>query len=210
MKSRQELVLGCQGLVNSIAWQVQKQISAPVEFDDLVADGNMGLSEAAERYRPETGVAFTTFAYRRVRGAIMDGLQHNPAMDNSAAPSTEILEKSLEDKSLVDNDMAWLKATALELTMSGFLESCHDLEGYGNLPSSAPLANLMAQETRRVLVDAIRSLSDDSKALIISVYFEGKKLKEVARQLGISQPWAGRLHRRTLRVLAIKIRGKGE
>src|SRR5262245_44728279 len=46
-----------------------------MEVDDLVAYGRKGLVEAAERFDGRAGVAFTTFAYYRVRGAMYDGIR---------------------------------------------------------------------------------------------------------------------------------------
>jgi RNA polymerase sigma factor for flagellar operon FliA len=62
-------------LVQSIARKLRKQITARIDFDDLVGYGSKGLIEAAERFDPRHGVAFTTFAYYRIRGAMLDGLR---------------------------------------------------------------------------------------------------------------------------------------
>jgi RNA polymerase sigma factor for flagellar operon FliA len=62
-------------LVQAIARKLKKTISASIDFEDLVGYGSKGLVEAAERFDPSHGVAFTTFAYYRVRGAMFDGLR---------------------------------------------------------------------------------------------------------------------------------------
>src|SRR6185436_14020281 len=43
--------------------------------DDLVGYGHKGLIEAADRFDSKQGVTFTTFAYYRIRGAMLDGLR---------------------------------------------------------------------------------------------------------------------------------------
>src|SRR4051812_5527045 len=48
-----------------------------VELDELVALANMGLAEAAQRYEPDRGASFSTFAWYRVHGAIIDGLRRS-------------------------------------------------------------------------------------------------------------------------------------
>jgi RNA polymerase sigma factor for flagellar operon FliA len=60
--------------VRSIARKLREQVPM-VEFDDLVGFGMQGLLEAAQRFDERHGVAFTTFAYYRVRGAMFDGLR---------------------------------------------------------------------------------------------------------------------------------------
>ena len=62
-------------LVQAIARKVKKTLNASIELDDLVGYGSKGLVEAAERFDARHGVAFTTFAYYRIRGAIYDGLR---------------------------------------------------------------------------------------------------------------------------------------
>ena len=60
--------------VRSIARKLREQVPM-VEFDDLVGFGMQGLIEAGQRFDDRHGVAFTTFAYYRVRGAMFDGLR---------------------------------------------------------------------------------------------------------------------------------------
>jgi RNA polymerase sigma factor FliA len=62
-------------LVQAIARKVKKTLNASIELDDLVGYGAKGLVEAAERFDARHGVAFTTFAYYRIRGAMYDGLR---------------------------------------------------------------------------------------------------------------------------------------
>jgi RNA polymerase sigma factor FliA len=62
-------------LVQAIARKVKKTLGTSIEYDDLVAYGSKGLVEAADRYDARPGVAFTTFAYYRIRGAMFDGLR---------------------------------------------------------------------------------------------------------------------------------------
>src|SRR5262245_52320469 len=62
-------------LVQSIARKVKRTLSAAIDIEDLVGYGSKGLVEAAERYDPRQGVAFSTFAYYRIRGAMFDGLR---------------------------------------------------------------------------------------------------------------------------------------
>jgi RNA polymerase sigma factor for flagellar operon FliA len=74
-RDRDLLVQQHLGLVQSIARKLKRQITARIDFDDLVAYGSKGLIEAAERYDARHGVVFTTFAYYRIRGAMLDGLR---------------------------------------------------------------------------------------------------------------------------------------
>ena len=62
-------------LVHAIAAKLRRSLGRSIEYQDLVAYGSKGLVEAAARFDPQQGVTFTTYAYYRVRGAMLDGLR---------------------------------------------------------------------------------------------------------------------------------------
>src|SRR6185436_10049306 len=74
-RDRDRLVEQHLPLVQSVARKLKTQITARIDFDDLIGYGSKGLIEAAERFDARHGVAFTTFAYYRIRGAMYDGLR---------------------------------------------------------------------------------------------------------------------------------------
>ena len=67
-------------LVHSIASIVSsKGLPPSVDYNDLVADGTVGLMKAWENFDPKRGVKFETYASYRIRGEILDGLKnYNP------------------------------------------------------------------------------------------------------------------------------------
>lgn len=69
------LIEGHLGLVRRIAGRLKAALPARVDVEDLVADGMFGLVKAAGRWDPARRVKFGTYAYRYVRGAMLDGLE---------------------------------------------------------------------------------------------------------------------------------------
>lgn len=55
--------------------EARRWAHTPLEQEDLVADGNLGLAKAARRYDPSYGVPFPAFATPYVRGAIADTIR---------------------------------------------------------------------------------------------------------------------------------------
>jgi RNA polymerase sigma factor for flagellar operon FliA len=67
-------------LVHSIASIVSsKGLPPSVDYNDLVADGTIGLMKAWKNFDTKRGVKFETYASYRIRGEILDGLKnYNP------------------------------------------------------------------------------------------------------------------------------------
>lgn len=61
------------GMVYAIAAAEHKRIGG--EYDDLVGDGMVGLMQAAQRFDPDRGVGFSTYAKVRVVGAMIEGFR---------------------------------------------------------------------------------------------------------------------------------------
>jgi|SRR5437763_4733441 len=72
-RSRDKWVLRHLPLVRTIANRLRRA-SPRVEVDDLVSAGTIGLIEAVDRYDANFGVPFVSFAYSRIRGAMIDEL----------------------------------------------------------------------------------------------------------------------------------------
>src|SRR6266404_5239797 len=67
-----------------------------VDVDNLEAAGVLGLVEAANRFEPERGIAFKTFAYTRIRGAIYDELRRNSPLPQDLLERTARVRAALQ------------------------------------------------------------------------------------------------------------------
>src|SRR5688500_3201965 len=121
--AREKLLNGHLGLVHHVARQLSKTLSADVDFDELVSCGVIGLMNALEAFDTTRGLAFSTFAAPRIRGAILDELRrqdHVPRsirkksrdMGGAREALTRELGRNPEDKELaahldVDLDTLW-------------------------------------------------------------------------------------------------------
>jgi RNA polymerase sigma factor for flagellar operon FliA len=217
---RKQLVEQHLSLVQAIARKVKKSLTATIDFDDLVGYGSKGLVEAAERFDPQHGVAFTTFAYYRIRGAMYDGLRtmgwysradyaryraeeraneylRNQAgragaarADGAPAPGPKDAEATLAAVAEVLAGVATVHITSLEAAATVADE---------RLP--APDARI---DTGRLSVrvrEAVGRLPDKERRLMELYYFAGKNLEEAGAEMGLSKSWACRLHARAVDLL---------
>jgi len=82
-------------MVRQIAAGLVARLPRHVEFDELVALGNLGLCDALQRYDPARAVSFCAFAARRVRGAMLDWLrQGDPVSRDERSRLRQNLDES--------------------------------------------------------------------------------------------------------------------
>ncbi|MCO8121100.1 sigma-70 family RNA polymerase sigma factor [Stieleria sp. TO1_6] len=221
-----ELINEAQGLVRSLALRIHRSLPIPMDLDDLIAYGQLGLAEAAQKYDPDAGVRFTTFAYHRVRGAIYDGVSKMNWTSRSRIRRMRFREMaddvlqadSKPDEAGTDgsgsaDDADWLGRMTERLAIV-YLAGGDD-DSNSNALAQAPdeheipskvVANRELQATLRKLVE---ELPADAKRLISNIYFEGYSLTEAAERAGISKSWASRVHAKSLDQLAQHLRRTG-
>ena len=73
--ARAQLLDRYLGLVHHCARDMVTRVGHAVEFEDLVSAGTLGLVQALEGFDLKRGLAFSTYAMRRIRGAILDELR---------------------------------------------------------------------------------------------------------------------------------------
>jgi len=212
--SSEQLVFTHQGLVRAIARGIHRSFPSYIELDDLIGYGQVGLAQAARDFDHERGMQFSTFAYYRIRGAILDGANQmnwlrrktraGDAFDRASGDLLELESADAADRHSMD-DAAWVDGISGKLTVVFLLsqageEEREDLQAVDK--EVAPLEKLLDEELKQTLRDVLKTLPDDARQLVQSTYFEGCTLKEAGERLGISKAWASRLHARALDQLA--------
>ena len=204
-------------LVQAIARKLKKTLGARIDYDDLVAYGSKGLVEAAARYDARPGVAFTTFAYYRIRGAMFDGLRtmgwysradyaryraeeraneylqtcaDRPAGETSGASQAADSAEALAAVAQVLSGVAAVHITSLEAAST-----------VADQTFAAPDAALDTGRLGVRVREAVATLPDKERRLLELYYFEEKTLEEAGAVLGLSKSWACRLHARAVDLL---------
>jgi RNA polymerase sigma factor for flagellar operon FliA len=73
--ARDELTTRHLRLVYLAARRMASRGDGAVDEDELISAGTLGLLQAAERFDPSRGLAFSTFAMQRIHGAMLDELR---------------------------------------------------------------------------------------------------------------------------------------
>ena len=72
---REELILKHIPLLKHLVGRVAVDLPSSVDRDDLYGFGMLGLIGAADTWDQDRGLKFSTFAYARIRGAMLDELR---------------------------------------------------------------------------------------------------------------------------------------
>jgi RNA polymerase sigma factor for flagellar operon FliA len=201
--------------VRSLGSQVRKQFGGRLDLDDLVAYGNIGLLEAAERFDPKFGANFLTFAHYRIKGAIYDGLRKMGTLKGGDLSKVYVGERTtayLQNKAdqelgsnkptpAADDDSREI-ATAVESLAAIFAAS---LEGTENLQvrdeTAGPEERLENEQRKSLVRKAIEKLPEQQRKLLVAYYYEGRTLQEAGEVIGQSKSWSSRLHAKAIETL---------
>src|SRR5687768_11450380 len=83
------------GLVYHVAHQLSRARANDVELDDLVSAGTLGLIDAFEHFDTSRGLAFSTFAAPRIRGAMLDELRRIDRVPRSVRRKTRQIDAAV-------------------------------------------------------------------------------------------------------------------
>jgi len=201
-------------LARKAAALVFPRVRAHIEFDDLVALATTGLAEAAQRFDPDRGVAFKTFAWYRVQGAIVDGLRRQTTLPRRVwaqlvalrAASDYLEHRGERDAGAAKRGVAKPEGAdalaavkdALSAIRTMYYCSLETMEEKGfetaEVRDISPEERLDVAKFSAKLRDALATLPAKERALVTKHYWEGKNLLEAGAELGISKSWASRLH----------------
>jgi RNA polymerase sigma factor for flagellar operon FliA len=210
---RARLVEAHLDLARKAASMLYPRVKDHVEYDELVAYANSGLAEAAQRFDPTRGASFSTFAWYRVQGAIIDGLRRasnlprrvwqqlvalraaSDYLENRAERDAGAAQRGTAPPEGADALAAMKSALSAIRTM--YVTSLEAMrEGGFDAADGAPSAGdrLDTGRLSEKLRKALESLPERERALVTKHYWEGKNLLQAGEELGISKSWASRLH----------------
>jgi len=198
---RQHLPL-VQYAVAEVASRVPRHVSRP----DLVSAGMAGLAQAARSYDASRGIAFDRYASRRIRGALLDELRSRDwasrtvrAQARSVSVATDQLTASLGRTPTKEEvaERAGLEVVVLDHLADDIhravilnydsLVASGDGEAVLASESETPESTLIERERRAYLIDAVATLPERLRRVIVGYFFEELPMLELAEELGVSE-----------------------
>ncbi len=226
-----QLVTSHLGLVKRIAGRIRVGLDPSLSEDDLISAGTLGLVEAAHRFDLSRGVKFSTFAYSRIRGAIVDCLRRSDMLGKSSRerlsrlrqcirefrarharkPSIEELaaEADMDEQEVVRylSYEKWDNVGSLQDRVRTGEGEASALEELVAADAATPLEHLEHQERVERLAEAIAELPERERQIIVMYYYEDLYMAEMAEILGVTEGRVSQLHTRALYNLTRKLEG---
>ena len=227
--ARDQLIVSHLNLVRFLASKFKNRGES---LEDLVQVGTIGLIKAIDRFDPERGLEFTTYATPTIMGEIK---RHFRDKGWSVRVPRRLQELSAKVNQVTDELTNKLQrspsvaeiAERLGVTVDEVLEAMESSSAYSSVPlegggagddDEAPSvidhyatedADLAASDDRIVLEEAIADFSPREQDVIRMRFVDGLTQVEIAEKLGVSQVQVSRLLRRTLRRIQDKIDPEG-
>jgi RNA polymerase sigma factor FliA len=218
---RERLILHYSPLVKYVAGRVGAGLPRSVDQNDLASYGLFGLIDAIDKFEPDRGFKFETYAINRIKGAILDelrALDWVPRSVRSRARRIETGITELEHKlqrspteeelsSHIEMDLEELRDALAEIGRSGMAALDEFVSGDSQTSMGEMLADpggispemaFQAEETRRGLVDAINRLPNRERLVVTLYYYEGMTLAEIGDVLGVTESRVCQIHAKTM------------
>ncbi len=230
---REQLILHYAPLVKYVAGRVAVGMPASVEHADLVSYGIFGLMDAIEKFDPEKGFKFETYAVTRIRGAIIDELRSVDWVPRSVRSRARQVESTLyrleselhrtpSDEELAA-ELGWtveeLHDTLMRVSMTSMaaLDEVLDV-GEGDrialvdtlqdLATDMPEDSYDAVETKQVLRDTLARLTDREQTVLGLYYYEGMTLSQIGEVLDVTESRVCQIHTKAVMSLRAKLSDK--
>lgn len=230
IKARNRIWVKYQGLITHMARGLSVSLPKYVETEDLESSGQLGLKDAIEKFDPERGFKFETYASFRIRGAMIDGLRRTDWSPRSVRSrdrkvdmaTSELLQSlgrtptpdevaefagvSVKDvyRAETDSRLGSLDVEILE-DGSDSLESILTNDS-GDL-SDQVLTTFRAEE----LADAIAGLQPRERVTLVLHYLHNRTLAEIGSEFGVTESRCCQILSKSLRdIRATMLGGSSE
>jgi RNA polymerase sigma factor for flagellar operon FliA len=218
--TEEQLVRDHLPLVHYVVAEVAQHVPSYVSRDDLVSAGMAGLAQAARSFDPERGVRFDRYASRRIRGSVLDELRGRDwatrsvrARDRELRSATEELAGSLgrtPTSAELASHLGWTTDEVDELAERVHRAAVVNYEALydeGTAEDLLPTADdepdtlLLDRERNAYLVDAVATLPERLRRVVVGYFFEERSMHELGAELGVTDSRISQMRAEALSLL---------
>ena len=223
--ARDRLILHYSPLVKFVAGRVAAGLPQSIEQSDLISYGIFGLIDAIDKFDPERGFKFETYAISRIKGSIIDELRSIDWVPRSVRAKARAIERAYSKIENVqkhtpdDTELAGelgmsdteLSQTLSQISFVGIVALDEVLSaGGGDRGGSATVGDMVADrghdpveafevdEMKTLLADAINRMPDRERLVLTLYYYEALTLSEIGEVLGVTESRICQIHTKAI------------
>lgn len=217
IEARNEIVLQYTNLVRKIVLRFKGSYNNFGQLDDMVNQGIIALIDAVEKFDPEMGNKFETFASLKIKGAIIDFMRKQDWVPrnqrNLAKELDEIYNELYAARGYEPSKQEMADRMGVTLTnLDKILQQRHNsiILSYeeainekmmiaspliiNDSDKETPESGLLYEELKEKLIEAIDSLNEKERLVVSLYYYENLKLKEIAEVMSITESRVSQIH----------------
>jgi RNA polymerase sigma factor for flagellar operon FliA len=223
--ARERLILNYAPLVKFVAGRVASGLPQSVDQSDLVSYGIFGLIDAIDKFEPERGWKFETYAISRIKGAIIDELRSIDWVPRSVRTKAREVERaysklegelhrtpeesevaaemgiSQDDLTTTLSQISYVGIVALDEVVGGGGDDGGGSTTVGDMIAGTvgdPVAAFEVEEMKQILADAINRMPDRERLVLTLYYYEGLTLAEIGEVLGVTESRVCQIHTKAI------------
>ena len=213
---RDTLIVQYIYLTRYVVGRIKMNLPPNFAIEDIASYGVEGLIDAVEKYSPNKGARFETYAIMRIRGNIIDKIRAEDWIPRQMRRKIKEVNTTVEflrqklgrtpsiDEVAVELNMEKEKVEAI-LSDTQTVGSIYDKKGTSEDSLSVidtiedsklvdPLTNLEDKDTKKDLQVALKRLPERERLIMVLYYHENLTLKEIGDTLELSESRVCQLH----------------
>lgn len=213
---RDKLIVQYIYLTRYVIGRVKMNLPQSFSIEDITSYGVEGLIDAIEKYTPDKGARFETYALMRIRGTIIDKIRSQDWVPRStrkkikeiklaaerlkqtlgrAATTSEIAQTLGLEKEKVESLLAdEMQVGSLYDKKGSSEESVEIIDTIQDENSKNPLEQLVDKDVKKELQLALKRLPERERMIMVLYYHENMTLKEIGETISVSESRVCQLH----------------
>lgn len=213
---RDKLIVQYIYLTRYVIGRVKVNLPPSFSYEDIASYGVEGLIDAIEKFSPNKGAKFETYALMRIRGSIIDRIRSSDWLPRTVRKkikdvklAAEKLKQELGRAATTKEiaDVMGLEKEKVEeiLASDASVDSLYDKKGTGDESveiidtiedknSTRPEDEVEKKDAKRELEVALKKLPERERMLLVFYYHENMTLKEIGEAINVSESRVCQLH----------------
>ncbi|MBQ7450160.1 FliA/WhiG family RNA polymerase sigma factor [bacterium] len=215
-KLRDALIVQYIYLTRYVIGRIKIQLPPSFSIEDIASYGVEGLIDSIEKYTPDKGTKFESYALIRIRGNILDKIRSQNWLPRTQRKKIKEIKDTAEQlkQSLGRNptfseigEVLGIEKEKIEAVLSDDTTVISIYEKRGQQEDSNeiidtiqdekklnPQEEFVEKETRQELQTALSRLPERERAIMILYYHENMTLKDIGEAINISESRVCQLH----------------